>query len=550
MAFRDLSDADIEKIAEAADILPLAAGQELAISGGSDTAWHLLISGRVRLFEVFGAPNRQDPGRLIRMGDFFGADQVLYGRIARWKVKAMAPSKLLVVPASKMAEFIPKMPVFKQGLLNTLEFEALERARDFSWLTEDEQVKLFVRQHPMFLIIATARPLMMALGSLLVILVGARMPVASFGWAFIWIGIVLLALALLWLAWQVIDWANDHYVVTDKRVVWLERILVLYDSRREALLSAIKSTEVKTSYWGRVFGFGDFIVYALMGQVRFANIANPETVKALVDQLQRTAAMGVEQEAIETMERIIRRKIDPPPPEPAGPVKPEAPQPQPARRRLNLVSPENFFRFALREEKNNIISYRQHTIILLYRIWLPTLIEIGLLVGALYIIARNLAGFETFPTLPTTILAWLLFSALIGLWWAYQYMDWRDDLYQIAPDKLISSNRRPFGEEQITTAPLGNILSMDYQRVGIIGLLFNFGNLEINTGSESKLVFQNILNPSQAQMEISNYLFAMRRKQRQGEQARDLEQISNYIAAYHRQVGDMQRGQEKEQKNP
>jgi hypothetical protein len=125
-------------------------------------------------------------------------------------------------------------------------------------------------------------------------------------------------------------------------------------------------------------------------------------------------------------------------------------------------------------------------------------------------------------------------------------MDWRDDLYQIAPDKLISSNRRPLGEETITTASLANILSMDYQRVGIIGLLFNFGNLEINTGSESKLIFQNIQDPSRAQMEITNYLFAMRRKQRMSEQSKELEQISNWMAAYHRQAEELRRNKKNE----
>lgn len=92
------------------------------------------------------------------------------------------------------------------------------------------------------------------------------------------------------------------------------------------------------------------------------------------------------------------------------------------------------------------------------------------------------------------------------------------------------------------TANIGNILSMDYQRVGIIGLLFNFGNLEINTGSESKLVFQNILDPSQAQTEISNYLFEMRRKQRMAEQSKEMERYSNWMAAYYRVVDEDQGG--------
>lgn len=546
MAFRKLPDADLAKIIEMSEVQSLPAEHTFPVDGVRDAPWYLVISGRVRLYEAQGGQNRPTPGRLVRAGGFFGADHLLYGKAMRWEVKTMTDSQLLVIPAPALAGLLNQMPVFKDGLLATLRFDKVEKAHDFSWLGENEQVKLIVRQHQMFLVVASARPLLMALGSVLVILMGAGMPVASFGWAFIWIGAGLLIAALLWLVWQVIDWANDHYIVTDQRVVWLEQVLALYDSRHESLLSSIKSAEVKRSYWGRVFGFGDVIVYALMGQVKFANIANPVQVKALIDELQRATAVSTQREEVTAMEKVIRRKIDPPPAPPEPPPAPVVPPPRPARRLINLVPPENFFQFALREEKNNVISYRQHTIILLYRIWLPTLVEIGLAVGMVYLVMQNLAGKQTFPSIPTALLTYLLAAFLVGLWWLYLYMDWRDDRYQIAPDKLISSNRRPLGEEKVDTTNLGNILSMDYQRIGIIGLLFNFGNLEINTGSENKLVFQNIQDPSRAQMEIANYLFNMRRKQQLSEQNVEVERFSNMLAAYHRQAEDLRRTQKPE----
>jgi hypothetical protein len=542
LAFRNLSESDLQKIVEAGEVLTLPSGEEFNVGGAKDAPWYLLVQGRARIFEIQPGQPRQDPGRLIRPGSFFGADYLLYDRMARWRASALTECQLLMIPSAQVALLITQIPVLKQGLLDELHFEKMERTRNFRWLDEDEMVKLVIRQHPMFLLIALVNPLLMTLGGVLIMLFGASMPIASFGWAFIWIGALVLAVAVLWLAWQVIDWLNDHYVVTDKRVVWLERLLFLYDSRREALLSAIKTSEVKKTYWGKVFGFGDLIVFALMGQVKFANISQPEKVKALVDELQRATAVSEQRQEVSNMERLIQLKINPPPPAPPAPAPPETPKPQTSRRAFNLVPPEKFFRFALREEKDKMITYRQHTVILIARIWLPTLLEISLAGGALYLIVQNLAGRMTFPSIIATVLTWFLLAFMTSLWWLYQYMDWRDDLYQIAPDKLISSNRRPLGEETVMTANIGNILSMDYQRVGIIGLLFNFGNLEINTGSESKLVFQNILDPSQAQTEISNYLFEMRRKQRMAEQSKEMERYSNWMAAYYRVVDEDQGG--------
>ena len=115
LAFRDLPDADLEKIVETADVLTLSPDEEMLVEGAPESPWHLLVSGSVRLYQVFGEKERQDTGRLLRIGDFFGADQVLYARTARWKIKAMAASKLLVVPSAKIAEFLRKMPAFKDG---------------------------------------------------------------------------------------------------------------------------------------------------------------------------------------------------------------------------------------------------------------------------------------------------------------------------------------------------------------------------------------------------------------------------------------------------
>ena len=40
--------------------------------------------------------------------------------------------------------------------------------------------------------------------------------------------------ALGWIAWTYLDWTNDLYIVTNQRVVYVEKVIGIYDSREEA----------------------------------------------------------------------------------------------------------------------------------------------------------------------------------------------------------------------------------------------------------------------------------------------------------------------------
>ena len=75
-----------------------------------------------------------------------------------------------------------------------------------------------------------------------------------FWWATSWQTFLLLFLAgaflvldILWAIWLVLDWGNDYYIVTSQRVVWLEKVIAVYDSRQESPLNTILAVAVETS---------------------------------------------------------------------------------------------------------------------------------------------------------------------------------------------------------------------------------------------------------------------------------------------------------------
>jgi len=122
-------------------------------------------------------------------------------------------------------------------------------------------------------------------------------------------------------------------------------------------------------------------------------------------------------------------------------------------------------------------------------------------------------------------------------------MDWHDDIYVITPDRIIDSVKKPLGTEVTKSAPLGSIQNMDYERIGLLGLILNLGNVTINTGSDSHMLFLQVHDPAATQMDIFNRMYALKRKQQTAEASRQWEQVSDWLAAYHRQAEEMRRNQ-------
>ncbi len=98
---------------------------------------------------------------------------------------------------------------------------------------------------------------------------------------------------------------------------------------------------------------------------------------------------------------------------------------------------------------------------------------------------------------------WLLGVMTVGffIWYLYQFMDWNNDIYQVTSEQVMDVKRTPLGREDRKTAMLENILSINYRRRGLIGVLLNYGTVNIQVGTES-LIFDYVRDPSSVQREI------------------------------------------------
>jgi hypothetical protein len=101
-----------------------------------------------------------------------------------------------------------------------------------------------------------------------------------------WIDMVLgmaLAGALIVVAWHALDWHNDIYVLTDVRVVDIEKVPLLAEERREARLDRIQDVRYDQPHLiARLFDFGHVWLETAgeIGRFTFDNVPHPQEVQS------------------------------------------------------------------------------------------------------------------------------------------------------------------------------------------------------------------------------------------------------------------------------
>jgi hypothetical protein len=192
----------------------------------------------------------------------------------------------------------------------------------------------------------------------------------------------------------------------------------------------------------------------------------------------------------------------------------------------------------VRYEQKGVITYRKHPILLLAGIWKPSLLILGVVVA----IVLRLA--QVFTWLSVPVLLGLGFIALLGLsvWWIYEYVDWRNDVYQVTPDQIIDVYKKPLGQEEKKIASLENILSLQHQRKGLLGLLLNYGDVIAMVGG-TPFTFDGVLNPAAVEQDIFDRIRIRKRQQKESADAQERERVADWMAAYHRQMEALRRGE-------
>ncbi len=313
-------------------------------------------------------------------------------------------------------------------------------------------------------------------------------------------------------------------------MIWLERVIGLYESRQEAPLRTVLSIGMESDQLGRIFGFGDVIVRTYTGQIIMRNVGHPQEFASLIEQYWMRTRKRQEDTEAEAMVKALRDHLGLPMDE-ADLDLDSRPAPSDYKPSyLNLLL-ANYFK--MRYEEGSVITYRKHWFILFRSIWQPALL---LIIVGLFDFSW-LFGWFAFFSETTMIVVSIAMYMVLGIWALYIFIDWRNDIYQLTADHIVDIDRRPLGSEEKRSAPLENILSLRHERIGIWGLLFNFGTVTARIG-KAAFTFDSVHNPAQIQQDIFSRMDERLNQKREIDAARERARMAEWLAAYHRNVED------------
>lgn len=522
--FSDLSEDDLNDVAQALTVEPHKAGDHIIEQGSRGDSFYIVYKGYVRVMRK--KEKREEILSQLVPQDYFGEEELFRKRVRTATIVAVTDCQLLVLHRSKLDELMKRVPSFKPTFDVVISSHKLWRSLHFKWVRPDEAVYFLARKHIIMLWRSLLAPAILLLFPLGVLWWGLRTVTASV----IAIALVGLLVNLGWLVWRAIDWSNDYYMVTNQRAVWVEKVIGIFDSRTEAPLGTVLSVGVETDTLGRIFGYGNVVVRTFVGRIDFKYVSHPRYAAQMIEEYWRRTkefALRAEKDA---MKDAIRKRLNLPIPPKVEPPVVESTKFSPRRRpgvlRLALA---NFFK--LRLEEGETVTYRKHGFILLQQIWQPSVLILILLIAIVWRLVEAVNGAGPFFNTVTDLMIFFFFIFL-G-WWIYQYVDWSNDIFQVTPDQIVDIDKTPFGPEERRAAPLENILSTESKRIGILGNLFNFGTVYISVGG-SKLEFQDIFDPNTVQSDIDRRRMARIAAKGAAQAAAERERMAEWIATYHR----------------
>lgn len=506
------------------------AGEIIFDEQGESEAMFIVFAGEVDLaveekggFSTFTTLHR---------GDFFGEESLLLDNPRFYQAAAASSVTLLCLDVARYLNFDAPLTGVEETLEVLVRSRRLSLSLPLPWLGRDEFVHVIARRHPAVLLSRMFGPFVLMFLSLFfsLLMLWFWLPERPYGWILLGVG---LPVALGSAVWRYMDWRNDFFILTNKRVVWIEKVALIYDSRQEAPLRTIMSVGLSQSRLGGLLGYADVVVQTYVGTIRLHDLAHAETLARLVETYWHNAEHRNRREEAEVMDRKLRQKLDG---ERLTEEETQASQMGGLPQREAPTGQEpGFFQWLfsdfirLRYEANGAITYRKHWFMLVRTTALPAL----LLVLALVAFAIRLTGgLPSLPLMPTLIGLGLLMFVLF-LWSLYQYADWRNDVFQITMEQIIDLDRKPLGHVRRRSAPLENVLSIEYERRGFWGFLFNFGTVYISVGN-SQLTFDFVYDPAEVQQDIFYRMGERLEQVRQFEIEAERERVSEWIASYHR----------------
>lgn len=555
--FQNLAPQHIDLIVKAFQVLQFEPGEIVVKQGNPTQGLFVIISGQ-------GVLTRTRPdGSETRVGTLGENDVLDRGALFETgtetaSLRITKPAVVLFLSRKRMQTVLSYYPEVRERLgtsdvgtsappPRTVDSRNLRTKQSIQ--RENEDVILVRHRHPW----AFVRRGWMALLLLLLFTGGAAAIFMTdlpflFGVLVLLTGLVLAALLMLYFY---LEWRNDSIMVTNTRVVRVERVIPSFSVYiNEIPLSRIQEVNTELpegDLFARIFRYGDIELKNASdaGDMVLDTIPDPEEVQQAIFENQAARQEEAEDNKRNAIRAEIKRTLetDHQPKTStgaagdaiaaAGSIPDDTDEPS-TKPRYRGWSPARM-KFV---NTDGDTVYRKHVTIWLAHIFGPTL----LMVLSGIALTVSVVSFNTLGAAAPMIMIGSMVLLVIGvLWFWWSDWDWRNDLYILGDDRVTLIHRRPLWlqneVEQVLVNRVDNVVS---ETSGFLDTIFQRGNVRLSLvgeGIENAKVFTHVYRPHEIQAEISRRQERAKVQQEQAEERRQREAIKEYLSVYHEMQG-------------
>ncbi len=518
--FADLAPEDLTRVAQIATARLYPRGTLLCRQEEFGETLYVIDSGQVLLRQT-DLRGLERPTGVLEAGESFGEDALLLGTAYGSCAQAITPAEMICIHKSEFDLLLQEHPHIKTHMrISPLTQDEL-RTRALPGQDPEEPWLLRRGRHWFALVTRLFVPFLV-LVALILIVMGLSLSKVNRGaqWLVTGLGTVVMS---SWIILAFVDWRNDYYLVTTKKVLHRELSILQMERREEAPLNKIQNANSRRGFLGSLLGFGTLQLETAGSRqpIVLDYLSDPEGMKRVIfRQASYLQHISKEQEREEIRQELFHRTGEP---------GAEVSIPLPGQEAPGRAAPLRPL-LRVKYEQGNRIVWRKHWVFLLRRTYLalPVLLLTTALLVAVFI-TEWLVDFRI-PLLIACLVLWVF--ALFWVWW--EWTDWRNDEYIVTDSAIIDVTKKPlFFDEVRLEAPLDMIQNISLKKPGFWSNVLDYGEVLIQTaGTQGSLKFAGVHKPAEVQREIFRRLDAYREAKQRREREQKRGELSTWFQVY------------------
>jgi uncharacterized membrane protein YdbT with pleckstrin-like domain len=527
--FQSLSPDHLVRVSGLIEELTVAPGTYLSRQGELGATFYLVDEGQAIVQRLNDKGYEMPVGTIGEGRRFYGVTSLFVVVPRDATVIARTTMHLWVLNRPAFLDLLDEQPGIERELNIPPDVQARRQAPRYSWQAQGEQLAFRTHKHWIVFAQKMVWGTLFSLAITALLLSGATLIAEPLLTPLLLLpGLAVFGVVL---AWNLVDWRNDYFAVTNRRISYREHVAFLYDQREDAPLDQVQNVNVTRDLLAQVLGYGGVTVQtaADSGTMRFRHVQDPEGLrKAIFDEQERAMATRHAEQRWKIRE-LLTRHVSVEQVAAGGGGQPAIEQPidlvddtEPPRQApgglrrvldwvggLEIIPP-------IRQQTPERVVWRKHWLFLVLSVFVPLVLFV---VAAAFLLVIFMTG-GLFGLRPGGVasLTSLAITLILFLWLVYRYLDWGNDRYIVTNDRIIDVEQRPFLLSSDTReASLGNIQNVHYLVPNIIASTLRYGDVIVQTAGAGEFTFTHVPNPADVQNEIfrriHNYRLALQRRQ-------------------------------------